>query len=176
MHGACAAHARHVHPLQAGCRDYVIGTLPQLAQLDGKEISKSERIKALQRLGALERELAPLAEMARDRKAERRDSARSSLAPSTRSPTTPRVAATPPWNAPQTPSALEPAAGSCSLTGVNLALEAFALESPSPVRPQPNPPTPERGLRDRTNTPPRRAVPRPKRRRVPMHLPMPVLE
>jgi hypothetical protein len=108
--------------------------------------------------------------------AERRDSARSSLAPSTRSPTTPRVAATPPWNAPQTPSALEPAAGSCSLTGVNLALEAFALESPSPVRPQPNPPTPERGLRDRTNTPPRRAVPRPKRRRVPMHLPMPVLE
>jgi hypothetical protein len=63
----------HVHPLQAGWRDYVIGTLPQLAQLDGKEISKSERIKALQRLEALERELAPLAEMARDRKVERRD-------------------------------------------------------------------------------------------------------
>ena len=62
-----------MHPLQAGWRDYVIGTLPQLLQLDGKEISKSERIKALQRLGALERELAPLAEMARDRKAERRD-------------------------------------------------------------------------------------------------------
>ena len=62
-----------MHPLQAGWRDYVIGTLPQLLQLDGKEISKSERIKALQRLEALERELAPLAEMARDRKAERRD-------------------------------------------------------------------------------------------------------
>ena len=70
VHGMCMW---HVHPLQAGWRDYVIGTLPQLAQLDGKEISKSERIKALQRLEALERELAPLAEMARDRKVERRD-------------------------------------------------------------------------------------------------------
>ena len=58
---------------EAGCRDYVIGTLPQLTHFDGKEISKSERIKALQRLEALERELAPLAELARDRKVERRE-------------------------------------------------------------------------------------------------------
>ena len=53
---------------------------------------------------------------------------------------------------------------------MNLALEAFALESPSPVRPQAQnpPPTPDRGLRDRTNTPPRRAhfAPRPKRKRA----------
>ena len=73
MHGTCTPSALHAHPWQAGCRDYVIGTLPQLTQLDGKEISKSERIKALQRLEALERELVPLAEMARDRKAEMRD-------------------------------------------------------------------------------------------------------
>ena len=58
---------------EAGFRDYVIGTLPQLTHFDGKEISKSERIKALQRLEALERELAPLAELARDRKVERRE-------------------------------------------------------------------------------------------------------
>ena len=84
---------------------------------------------------------------------------------------TPRVAATPPWDAPETPVASSQAPGSL-ITGVNLALEAFALESPSPVRPQAQnpPPTPDRGLRDRTNTPPRRAhfAPRPKRKRVPL--------
>ena len=57
----CTAH------WESGYRDYVIGTLPQLTHLDGKEIAKSERIKALQRLDALERELKPLAQLARDR-------------------------------------------------------------------------------------------------------------
>ena len=104
--------------------------------------------------------------------AERRDSARSSIASSERGrASTPRVAATPPWDAPETPVASSQAPGSL-ITGVNLALEAFALESPSPVRPQATnaPPTPDRGLRDRTNTPPRRAhfAPRPKRKRVPL--------
>ena len=104
--------------------------------------------------------------------AERRDSARSSVTSSERGrASTPRVAATPPWNAPETPTASSQAPGSL-ITGVNLALEAFALESPSPVRPQAQnpPPTPDRGLRDRTNTPPRRAhfAPRPKRKRVPL--------
>ena len=104
--------------------------------------------------------------------AERRDSARSSIASSERGrASTPRVAATPPWDAPETPVASSQAPGSL-ITGVNLALEAFALESPSPVRPQAQnpPPTPDRGLRDRTNTPPRRAhfAPRPKRKRVPL--------
>ena len=103
--------------------------------------------------------------------AERRDSARSSVASSERGrASTPRVAATPPWDAPETPVASSQAPGSL-ITGVNLALEAFALESPSPVRPQAaQPPTPDRGLRDRTNTPPRRAhfAPRPKRKRVPL--------
>ena len=103
--------------------------------------------------------------------AERRDSARSSITSSSSGrASTPRVAATPPWDAPETPVASSQAPGSL-LTGVNLALEAFALESPSPVRPQAaQPPTPDRGLRDRTNTPPRRAhfAPRPKRKRVPL--------
>ena len=104
--------------------------------------------------------------------AERRDSARSGIASSERGrASTPRVAATPPWDAPETPTASSQAPGSL-ITGVNLALEAFALESPSPVRPQAQnaPPTPDRGLRDRTNTPPRRAhfAPRPKRKRVPL--------
>ena len=36
-----------------GYRDYVIATLPQLNSLDGKEISKSERIEALQCLTSL---------------------------------------------------------------------------------------------------------------------------
>jgi hypothetical protein len=103
--------------------------------------------------------------------AERRDSARSSITSSSSGRgSTPRVAATPPWDAPETPVASSQAPGSL-LTGVNLALEAFALESPSPVRPQAaQPPTPDRGLRDRTNTPPRRAhfAPRPKRKRVPV--------
>tara|TARA_B110001452_G_scaffold225640_1_gene199670 strand:- start:568 stop:1974 length:1407 start_codon:yes stop_codon:yes gene_type:complete len=62
----CTAH------WESGYRDFVIGTLPQLDQLDGKEVTKSERIKALQRLPALERELKPLAEMARDRREEQR--------------------------------------------------------------------------------------------------------
>lgn len=36
-----------------GYRDYVIATLPQLTSLDGTQISKSERIEALQRLSSL---------------------------------------------------------------------------------------------------------------------------
>ena len=56
--------------------------------------------------------------------AERRDSARSSVASSERGrASTPRVAATPPWDAPETPVASSQAPGSL-ITGVNLALEA----------------------------------------------------
>ena len=41
-----------------GYRDYVIATLPQLKTLDGKEITKSERILALQRLKELRQLIA----------------------------------------------------------------------------------------------------------------------
>jgi len=51
-----------------GCRHYVIATLPQLQSLDGKAISKSERLLALQRLPELEKELKELAKQARQRK------------------------------------------------------------------------------------------------------------
>ena len=37
----------------AGYRDYVIATLPQLERLDGIEIEKSERIKAVQNYSTL---------------------------------------------------------------------------------------------------------------------------
>lgn len=66
------------HHWERGWRDYVIGTLPQLEELDGVKISRSERIKALQRLPQLEAELTVLAALARERKAatERREAAR----------------------------------------------------------------------------------------------------
>ena len=41
-----------------GYRDYVVATLPQLKTLDGKEITKSERILALQRLKELRQLIA----------------------------------------------------------------------------------------------------------------------
>ena len=41
---------------ESGFRDYVIATLPQLEKLDGTEVMRTERIKALQRLPELERE------------------------------------------------------------------------------------------------------------------------
>jgi len=55
---------------EEGYRDYVIATLPQLTHLDGVEIQKSERIRAMQRLPQLEKELPPLAKAARVRKEE----------------------------------------------------------------------------------------------------------
>jgi len=53
-------------------RDYVIATLPQLQSLDGKDILRAERIKAMQRLPQLEKELARLAPIAVARKAAQR--------------------------------------------------------------------------------------------------------
>jgi len=52
-----------------GFRPYVIATLPQLEKLDGQEITRSERVRALQRFPELERELQTKAEEARLRKA-----------------------------------------------------------------------------------------------------------
>uniref|UniRef100_A0A7S1U406 U2A'/phosphoprotein 32 family A C-terminal domain-containing protein n=1 Tax=Phaeomonas parva TaxID=124430 RepID=A0A7S1U406_9STRA len=46
---------------EANYRDYVIAKLPQLEKVDGTEITRSQRITAMQRLAALEEELAPLA-------------------------------------------------------------------------------------------------------------------
>ena len=60
----CTAH------WESGYRDYVIATLPQLESLDGNAITRAERIKALQRLPELERELKLLAPMAAQRKVE----------------------------------------------------------------------------------------------------------
>ena len=45
----------------AGFEAYVIARLPQLERLDGKEITRTARIKAQQRLPALRREIVPLA-------------------------------------------------------------------------------------------------------------------
>lgn len=55
---------------EGGYRPYVIATLPQLERLDGTQITRSERIKAMQRLPELERELAQLASVASVRKAD----------------------------------------------------------------------------------------------------------
>ena len=62
MGNPCQAH------WESGWKDYVVGTLPQLERLDGVEITRTERIKALQRLPDLERELALLAPLAQQRK------------------------------------------------------------------------------------------------------------
>ncbi|ETV94944.1 hypothetical protein, variant 3 [Aphanomyces invadans] len=48
---------------------YVIASLPQLQQLDGKDITKSDRIKALQKLPVFNRELAALIAAKRHRDA-----------------------------------------------------------------------------------------------------------
>lgn len=49
----------------AGFEAYVIARLPQLERLDGKEITRTARIKAQQRLPALREEIVPLAEEVR---------------------------------------------------------------------------------------------------------------
>ena len=53
---------------ESGYRDYVIATLPQLESFDGVHIQRSERIKAMQRLPQLEKELFVLAADARERR------------------------------------------------------------------------------------------------------------
>ncbi len=58
---------------ESGYRDYVIATLPQLEKLDGTEVTRAERIKAMQRLPELERALKLLAPMAAEKKAEQRE-------------------------------------------------------------------------------------------------------
>ena len=58
---------------ESGYRDYVVATLPQLANLDGKEVLRAERIRAMQRLPQLEAELVELAKLARQRKAEQKE-------------------------------------------------------------------------------------------------------
>ena len=58
---------------ESGYRDYVIATLPQLANFDGKEVLRAERIRAMQRLPELEAELVELAKVARQRKAAQKE-------------------------------------------------------------------------------------------------------
>ena len=53
-------------------RDYVIAILPQLTRLDGTEITRTERIKAMQKLPELEQQLAFLAPIAVERKRQQR--------------------------------------------------------------------------------------------------------
>jgi len=63
-----AASAPWPQAWEGGYRDYVIASLPQLEQLDGHAVTKSERIKAVQRLPQLQAELAELAPIARMRR------------------------------------------------------------------------------------------------------------
>jgi hypothetical protein len=58
----CATH------WESGYRDYVIATLPQVEMLDGNAVGRAERIRAMQRLGELERELTLLGPLASERK------------------------------------------------------------------------------------------------------------
>jgi len=58
---------------EKGFRDYVIATLPQIEKLDGIDVLRAERIKAMQRLSELERELASLAPMCAQARAEQRE-------------------------------------------------------------------------------------------------------
>merc|ERR1719231_785155 len=44
-----------------GHRDYIIAMLPQIEKLDGNDVLRAERIRAMQRLPELERELSSLA-------------------------------------------------------------------------------------------------------------------
>ena len=46
-----------------GYREFVVASLPQLEWLDGKEVSRSERILATQRLPELRKEIAEQQEM-----------------------------------------------------------------------------------------------------------------
>jgi protein TilB len=57
---------------ESGYRDYVIATLPQLSTLDGVAITRADRIRAMQRLPELERELASLSPIAKERKAQQK--------------------------------------------------------------------------------------------------------
>lgn len=57
---------------ECGYRDYVVATLPQIDKFDGTDVTRAERIKAMQRLPELERELRLLAPMAAERKAAQR--------------------------------------------------------------------------------------------------------
>eukprot|EP00752_Nemacystus_decipiens_P004237 g3870.t1 len=59
-----------------GFEAYVIARLPQLERLDGKEITRTARIKAQQRLPALREEIKPLADEVRQRKRAERQTAR----------------------------------------------------------------------------------------------------
>ena len=52
----------------AGCRAYVVARLPSLRLLDGREIKRSERILATQKLPALASELRSLAEERRKKR------------------------------------------------------------------------------------------------------------
>lgn len=52
-----------------GYRPYVLAMVPQLGRLDGEDVTRTERIRALQRLPALTAELRPLAAARRDEKA-----------------------------------------------------------------------------------------------------------
>ncbi|CAM9290157.1 unnamed protein product, partial [Ectocarpus sp. 4 AP-2014] len=60
----------------AGFQAYTIARLPQLERLDGKEITRTDRIKALQRLPALRKEIPLLAQEARQRKLAEKEAAR----------------------------------------------------------------------------------------------------
>eukprot|EP00903_Cladosiphon_okamuranus_P014368 g13339.t1 len=59
----------------SGFEAYVIARLPQLERLDGKEITRTARIKAQQRLPTLREEIIPLAEEVRQRKRVERQAA-----------------------------------------------------------------------------------------------------
>lgn len=56
-----------------GYRDYVVASLPQLHTLDGKDVTKSERIKAMQQLPQLQQQLRQDAESKRQQKQWKRD-------------------------------------------------------------------------------------------------------
>ncbi|CAN0101881.1 unnamed protein product, partial [Ectocarpus fasciculatus] len=60
----------------AGFEAYTIARLPQLERLDGKEITRTDRIKAQQRLPALRKEIPLLAQEVRQRKLAENEAAR----------------------------------------------------------------------------------------------------
>ncbi|CAM9558077.1 unnamed protein product, partial [Ectocarpus sp. 6 AP-2014] len=60
----------------AGFEAYTIARLPQLERLDGKEITRTDRIKAQQRLPALRKEIPLLAQEVRQRKLAEKEAAR----------------------------------------------------------------------------------------------------
>jgi len=66
----CITHWDAVEP--GRYRDYVIATLPQLSRLDGTEITRTERIKAMQRLPELAKQLKQLAPIATEKRRQQR--------------------------------------------------------------------------------------------------------